>query len=231
MDDENMKESSAKGDKARRDNAKDDDFPSSQQAVQATAIPVRRKPWMIVCGIASVLMLALVAIFIKVLPLERPTSAPSETSSETPTTSRVPSETPTTSRVPSETPTGTPSSSPSLSPTEDRIAPLQRFLAPYFGDGFPISETERQALHWLAYDDDAMLVPREFDGNYLNRQLLERYIVVLFYFETGGDDWDFKGGWLSENNICDGWKGLSCFDSGSGFTTDRIITIVLGEFL
>jgi hypothetical protein len=125
---------------------------------------------------------------------------------------------------------------PLKTPNEDRITPLQSFLAPYLGDGFPISKTERQALQWLANDDDARLiipdVPDSDDGLYvgLNRQLLERYIVVLFYFETGGDDWDFKGGWLSENNICDGWQGVACLTSGA-FNTRGITALVLGEFL
>jgi hypothetical protein len=43
-----------------------------QQAIQATAVPVRRKPWRIIWGIASVLILAVVAILIIVLPLETP---------------------------------------------------------------------------------------------------------------------------------------------------------------
>jgi hypothetical protein len=89
--------------------------------------------------------------------------------------------------VSSEPPTGPPSSSPSSSPTEDRLTPLQKFLAPHLGDGFPISETERQALHWLSYIDPV-------SDNYvsLNSHLLERYILVLFYFETSEDYWEFN---------------------------------------
>jgi hypothetical protein len=202
-----------------------------QQTVQATAVPLRRKPWRIVCGIACMLILTLAAILTAVLmPVKVPTAAPSET----PTTSRAPSKTASEapSGVPSEPPTGPPSSSPSSSPTEDRYTPLQSFLAPYLGEGFPISETERQALYWLAYEDAAILMPPvpgsdNFDS--LNSQLLERYIVVLFYFETGGGDWYSKAGWLSEATIC-GWYGVFCLGS-VGFRTVVITAIELREFL
>jgi hypothetical protein len=175
-----------------------------QQAVQATAIPVRRKPWRIFSGIASVLLLAVAAILIVVL------LAP-----------KTPSETLTTIRISSEAP----------SPTEHRSTRLQSFLAPYFGDGFPSSETEQQALYWLAYEDAAMLMPPvagsdNFDS--LNNQLLERYIAVFFYFETGGGDWKFNGGWLSEHPVCR-WGGVSCSDS-LGLPIDEITCIILREF-
>jgi hypothetical protein len=63
----------------------------------------------------------------------------------------------------------------------------------------------------------------------LDRQLLERYIVILFYYETGGDEWNLNADWLSEDNIC-GWHGLSCLDS-AGEPTDAITDIMLREFL
>jgi hypothetical protein len=167
-----------------------------QQAVQATAVPVERKRWRILCGIASALLLvALVAIVTAMVMQQKPPIAPpSETSTE----------------VPSETPAGSPS------PTEDRIFPLQSFLASYLGEGFPMSVTERDALYWLAFNDTGMLA--------FNSQLLERYILVLFYFETGGDNWRYKTGWLSEDTICV-WQGVACFYS------DAIADIFLGEFL
>jgi hypothetical protein len=226
-----------------------------QQTVQATvlsfpptAAPVRRRPWK---TIASMFILALAAILTAVWLTSKMLS---QTASETPTGSRVPSETPSSSSSPSGTPSmssspsGTRSSSPSgtpsmssspsgtpsmsLSPTEDRVTPLQSFLAPYFGDGFPISETEQEALYWLAYEDDAMLMPPvpgsdSFDS--LNSQLLERYIAVLFFFGTGGGDWHLNEGWLSGNPVCR-WYGVSCLDS-LGCPIDEISDIVLGEFL
>jgi hypothetical protein len=63
----------------------------------------------------------------------------------------------------------------------------------------------------------------------LNIQLLERYIVVLFYYSTGGEDnWTLKAGWLSEDTICD-WDGLSCLDC-SGVLINEISAIALSEF-
>jgi hypothetical protein len=148
-----------------------------QQAVQATAVPVRRKPWRrIICGIASVLILALVTILTQVFPLE-------------------------TSNAISTKVTSTPSETPSSSPTVERYTYLQNFLAPYLGDGFPMSETEQEALNWLAYNATV---------DSLSTQLLERYIVVLFYYETSGDSWNLNAGWLSEGTICF-WHGVSCF--------------------
>jgi hypothetical protein len=115
----------------------------------------------------------------------------------------------------------------------NRYTPLHSFLVEYFGEGFPMSETEQEALNWLAYNDTAMLVPSFPGSDYsdsLNRKLLERYIAVLFYFETGGGNWTRKAGWLSGNNICNGWYGLSCFD-WYGTPIDEITAIGLREFL
>jgi hypothetical protein len=91
---------------------------------------------------------------------------------------------------------------------------LQSFLRLYFGEDFPSSESEQQSFEWLVYEDLAMLAvggSNEVQINDSERMLYERYVAALFYYETGGADWDIQTQWLSIDRTCD-WYGLSCSD-------------------
>jgi hypothetical protein len=183
-----------------------------QNTVRATAIPLqteRKNPWRLLgCSIAC-LLITLAAIFAVVF-LSR-ARAPSTSPSEQGTNQ-------------SETQTGAASPSPSSHPSVDRYTSVQTLLVQILGEGFPSSETEEQAFYWLAYNDTAMLTPHAEGSNQSEVGLLQRFIAVLFYYETSGADWQSKDGWLSEDSICD-WFGLSCASS------ERVSIIELGAFL
>jgi hypothetical protein len=101
---------------------------------------------------------------------------------------------------------------------------VQTLLVQIFGEGFPSSETEEQAFYWLAYNDTAMLTLHAEGSNQSEVGLLQRFIAVLFYYETAGAGWQSNYGWLSEASVCD-WFGLSCGSS------EKISIIQLGAFL
>jgi hypothetical protein len=63
-----------------------------------------------------------------------------------------------------------------------------------------------QALHWLVYNDPANLdfehVPPD--------ELLERFVMVLLHFSTGGENWKNSSGFLSSLSVCSSWNGVVC---------------------
>jgi hypothetical protein len=65
-----------------------------------------------------------------------------------------------------------------------------------------------QALNWLSYDD-----PANLDFELVSSDdLLERFVMALLYFSTGGEDWADSSGFLSALSVCS-WNEYS--DSGS----------------
>jgi hypothetical protein len=182
-----------------------------QNTVRATVIPLqmeRKNPWRVLGCITVCLLLTLAAIVAVVFSSK----------------ARAPSTSPPEGTNQSETQTGAPTLSPSSHPYVDRYTSVQTLLVQIFGEGFPSSETEEQAFYWLAYNDTAMLTPHAEGSNQSEGGLLQRFIVVLFYYATSGADWQSKDGWLSEDSIFD-WFGLSCASS------ERISIIELGAFL
>ena len=49
-----------------------------------------------------------------------------------------------------------------------------------------------------------------------NAQIIQQYILVVFYYATGGDGWTNGNGWLGSETECD-WFGVDC--NGSGVVT------------
>ena len=43
-------------------------------------------------------------------------------------------------------------------------------------------------------------------------QIIQQYILAVFYYATNGDGWTNKEGWLEESNECD-WYRVACNDS------------------
>jgi hypothetical protein len=81
-----------------------------------------------------------------------------------------------------------------------------------------------QALQWIRTEDSGssvLVTPPN--------QLLERYIMALFYFSTGGPEWKHQADFLTGKNICDWWKSqteyLLCHNS------DELTDIHFGRFL
>jgi len=46
-----------------------------------------------------------------------------------------------------------------------------------------------------------------------NAQIIQRYVLAVLYYATGGADWTYKEGWLESSNECD-WFGVICNDGG-----------------
>ena len=84
---------------------------------------------------------------------------------------------------------------------------------------------QNQALDWIARDDGANRSP--FDSRFV-----QRYVLAVFYFSTGGDQWlDCVEGeqcnrgnyWLSGDDECT-WGGIVCGETPAG-----VFTINMGE--
>lgn len=165
-----------------------------------------------------------------------PTSVPSNRPTNAPTTSFQPTAAPTTS--PTVSPTGSPSSRPSDSPSASptiSLAPTRGCHAneveraqqisdiiientkTTFGDILNDSSPQHRAFHWLMYEDEVYVCPED-DG------IVQRYVIAVFYFATGGDTWTRCGAnkahsscdetngevrFLSAAHECQ-WYGISC---------------------
>jgi hypothetical protein len=88
----------------------------------------------------------------------------------------------------------------------------------------PSDSPHGQALQWMRTEDtgsSVLVTPPN--------QLLERYIMALFYFSTGGPEWKHRADFLTGENICDWWKSqteyLLCHNS------DELTDIHFGRFL
>mmetsp|Transcript_5612 Transcript_5612/g.9292 ORF Transcript_5612/g.9292 Transcript_5612/m.9292 type:complete len:839 (-) Transcript_5612:82-2598(-) len=126
------------------------------------------------------------------------------------------------------TPTVAPSNMPSLSPSTSRMKDMLRYAATISDPATLQDETSPQfrAAEWIA-DDDLVIIE---EGNEV--QLLQRYVLAVFYFSTGGDNWEKCNRFLTCNvgfswltgvqNECL-WHGIRC-------TADnRVSKILIGN--
>lgn len=170
-------------------------------------------------------------------PSSQPTesSQPSLLPSGTPTTSSMPSQgpssAPTTSQSPSELPTSSPSTSPSptSSPTLEgcNVSPIERAVRvmeeldlvadPVLIRDF--STPQGKATTWILMEDERRICQGD-------PKLIQRWVMAVMYFSTGGDNWiqcsadgvdpcgDFfpfqeQKRFLSSSNECE-WAGITC---------------------
>ena len=70
----------------------------------------------------------------------------------------------------------------------------------FLGSFYQECNPQALAFWWLVGDDEKYSVAVK----------LERYILVLFYFATGGKDWTLDSRWLSNKTMCD-WEGINCY--------------------
>ncbi len=77
--------------------------------------------------------------------------------------------------------------------------------------------SDRRALAWLLDD---------IGGSQCNAEdvSITRYALAVFYYSTGGDEWDNNSGWLGSENECTSWFGVVCDDS------NHMTQLVLGKF-
>jgi hypothetical protein len=71
-----------------------------------------------------------------------------------------------------------------------------------------------RAASWVVHEDP-LKIPE---------QLVDRFALATIFFANGGDSWTNSNGWLSNNSICDGWNGISCY-----FNSDKIEEIDLSR--
>ena len=85
---------------------------------------------------------------------------------------------------------------------------------------------QAKARHWLLYEDTLWLHPsKAIPGE----RVLQRYILVVFYFATGGQSAWSENDWL-EGNECrnaqgEPWTGMAC--NGD----DQVLTLAFGKYL
>lgn len=98
-----------------------------------------------------------------------------------------------------------------------RFEYLSSLLSPIFSDLSEPSPTQIQALVWLSSDD--LSDWSVFDDD----EIIERYILALFYFSTNGDLWSNNNEWLSAIHVCS-WYGILCWEG------KRVTDLFLGTF-
>ena len=95
-----------------------------------------------------------------------------------------------------------------------RVDTLKGILAPFYGgeenggeEMFHIEEHQKQALLWVADEDDLALNMETVDASIV----LNRYMAALLYFSLDGANWkdESQERWLSRSPVCS-WKGLTC---------------------
>ena len=105
-------------------------------------------------------------------------------------------------------PTSVPSMQPSTSPTSVLQANLMNIISEYSGGNVSSSFSEyksnhRMALNWLVDDQSKWLEEKEPLSSV---EIVERFVLALLHFETGGDDWREPFKFRTEEHICM-WKG------------------------
>ena len=81
-----------------------------------------------------------------------------------------------------------------------------------------MSSPQYKALSWLAIEDEFISSPGDPD-------MLERYILAVFYFSTDGDNWDINNQWFSEKHICKWWGVVGCTNN------ERVTLFDMGTYV
>jgi hypothetical protein len=76
------------------------------------------------------------------------------------------------------------------------------------------SMSQMSALLWMSTEDMMDW------SSVTEREIVERYSLVQFYYSTEGDLWSSNNEWLSDFHVCD-WYGVGC--SEENFVTDLIL--------
>mmetsp|Transcript_37248 Transcript_37248/g.90461 ORF Transcript_37248/g.90461 Transcript_37248/m.90461 type:complete len:425 (+) Transcript_37248:133-1407(+) len=82
---------------------------------------------------------------------------------------------------------------------------------------FPAGSPYGMSIGWMLKEDttDFANTPHEY--------ILERFVMILFYFATGGKDWFSKFEFLTQEHICD-WTGDSKDAIRCAYATDKKVT-------
>ena len=72
-----------------------------------------------------------------------------------------------------------------------------------------IKSPQRQTLNWLTSSEDALRLSSELDDS----EIVQRYILGVFYVSTGGVQDSWGGKWLSLSHVCT-WEYAECNANG-----------------
>jgi len=142
-----------------------------------------------------------------VLPSLKPsfdTSDPSSGPSMTPSTSVLPTFKP--SFMPSDS--RDPSSGPSANPSLARNNDIKILLLTVSSKVALDNEDSPQGKAFLWVSEDTIVLSLE-PGTADDARIIKRYVLVVFYYATGGDGWTNNEGWLGHLTECN-WYGLQC---------------------
>jgi Leucine-rich repeat (LRR) protein len=128
-------------------------------------------------------------------PNPRPTNAPIRPPTPAPTRNPL--------NQPTRAPTRAPTRRPTFSPTSggNAIESLVPTL-PFYSRNALSNPSSPQARAIEVLDQDPQL------EDYPAFQVLQRYVLGVFYFSTGGERWDNDNGWVSASNECN-WFSAS----------------------
>ena len=99
---------------------------------------------------------------------------------------------------------------------------LLELLTPISGDAILNESTPQfEAFQWMTYEDSAVLLG--INSNTPSAVLIDRFVISLLFFATGGPDWFDKMNFLTNSSVCD-WHsqqsknceyGVFCNSAGS----------------
>ena len=97
-----------------------------------------------------------------------------------------------------------PTMSPTPSPTLTEVGFLRELLQPISGTALDdATSPQGQALNWLAFEDQANLDFRATN----TFVLIERYVMAVLYYSTGGPEWYDDLRFLSNYSVCE-WPNI-----------------------
>jgi hypothetical protein len=90
-----------------------------------------------------------------------------------------------------------------------RLTKLRELLEPISGQQVldDSSTDQHKAIMWMAQSDP---MPQNLDSM-IPELVIQRYVMILFFFATNGGGWKNNNGWLGETSVC-GWDGVYCND-------------------
>lgn len=119
--------------------------------------------------------------------------------------------------VPTPSPTEAPTAQPEIDFLYDIIAEVSD-EALLQEEGTP----QYNAFNWIAYDDTGIDDVKSVD----TRVIIERYVLAVFYYSTGGGNWTDQYQFLSSSSVClwqTDFAGASC-DSTNAFVSRLIFS-------
>ena len=74
-----------------------------------------------------------------------------------------------------------------------------------------------KALSWIALEDELVSSPHD-------PSMIDRFIIAVLYYSTGGDLWKNNSGWLSPTSVCSWYGVVDCTENQRHVTDLNFIT-------